>query len=49
MFQQDLKKNPQIAVADLAANATESKVKITTFSSIMAVVTPWPLSLMFFS
>ncbi len=40
MFLQDLKKNPQMAVADLAATESESKVKITTFSYVMAVVTP---------
>lgn len=40
MFLQDLKKNPQMAVVDLATTESESKVKITTFSYVMAVVTP---------
>ncbi|MDD2458075.1 MAG: hypothetical protein PHQ83_06190, partial [Eubacteriales bacterium] len=40
MFLQDLKLDPQIGVVDLAVSETESKVKITTFSYVMAVVTP---------
>ncbi len=40
MFLKDLKENPQIAVVDLAATESESKVKFTTFSYVMAVITP---------
>ncbi len=40
MFRRDLKVNPQTVIEDIVANETGSKVKITTFSYIMAVITP---------